>query len=83
MATLEIKTRRERNEWQRGGDIVFKTRRRWLRLALYYGDLPGSHIGFWRTRGGFSGALYGWNLRVGKRIVGPCLTMFVHTKRRA
>ena len=77
---LTVETRRERTEDQRGGDIVIRTRRRWLRLAVYYGTPPGSHIGFWRTRGGFSGSLRGWNLRVGKRYSGPCLTAFVHTK---
>lgn len=75
---MQIKTTHERNQWQRGGDIRFRTARRWLRLAAYYGEPPGSHIGFWRTR---YGSLSGWNLRLGKRIVGPCLTVFVHTKR--
>ncbi|MFG2059681.1 hypothetical protein ACGFI9_37285 [Micromonospora sp. NPDC048930] len=74
---LTVETRRERTEHQRGGDIVIRTRRRWLRLAVYYGTPPGSHIGFWRTKGH---GLRGWNLRLGKRYAGPCLTAFVHTK---
>lgn len=76
MEAVKIETRRERNQDQRGGDVVIQTRRRWLRLAVYLGTPPGSHIGFWRTRWG---GLRGWNLRVGKRYVGPCLTVFVHT----
>lgn len=76
---MKIETRGERNADQRGGDIRIETRRRWLRLAVYYGTPPGSRIGFWRTGGGFSGSLRGWNVRVGRRYVGPCLTVFVHT----
>ncbi|MFY1595464.1 hypothetical protein [Micromonospora sp. WMMD737] len=74
---MKIKARRERGVDQHGGDIVIKTTGRWLRLAVYYGTPPGSHIGFWRTR---YGTLRGWNLRLGKRYVGPCLTAFVHTR---
>ncbi|MCX5066631.1 hypothetical protein OOJ91_12155 [Micromonospora lupini] len=79
---MKIEARRERNDTQSGGDVVIRTGRRWLRLAAYYGTPPGSHIGFWRTRGGFSGGIHGWNLRVGKRYIGPCLTAFVHTRPR-
>ena len=52
--------------------------RRWVRVAAYYGSPPGSHIGFWRTR---AGTVHGWNLRIGKRYVGPCLTLLVHTRQ--
>jgi hypothetical protein len=73
---MKIETRGERNPSQIGGDIVVTVLRRWIRFAAYYGEPPGSHIGFWRTRWG---TLSGWNLRVGRRYVGPCLTVFVHT----
>jgi hypothetical protein len=51
-------------------------RGRWFRIALIYGTPPGSHIGYWRTR--WCG-LNGINLRVGRRYVGPCLTLMLHT----
>ncbi|MEU8023688.1 hypothetical protein AB0B88_15885 [Micromonospora haikouensis] len=81
---MNIRTRRENNTDQRGGDLRIETRRRWVRFALYYGTPPGSHIGFWRTRGRFSddSLLRGWNLRVGRRYLGPCLTLLVHTRAR-
>lgn len=78
---MKIEARPKRSVEQRGGDVIIRTGRRWLRLAAYYGSPPGSHIGFWRTRGGLSGSLRGWNLRIGKRYVGPCLTAFAHTRR--
>ena len=78
--SLTIKTSREQGKSQRGGDLVVETRRRWIRFAAYYGQPPGSHIGLWRTRSGFSGAMKGLNLRIGKRYVGPTLTVFVHTR---
>lgn len=62
---------------QRGGDCRFTIGKRWVRFAAYYGTPPGSHIGFWRTSGY---GLNGWNLRIGRRIAGPCLTLFIHTK---
>ena len=50
-------------------------RGRWWRTAAYYGDAPGSHMGFWRTD--YCG-LRGWNYRVGS--LARCLTVFVHTR---
>jgi hypothetical protein len=66
-----------RDYGQRGGDIVVETFGRWIRGALYVGTPPGSHIGLWRTRTGTVGGL---NLRVGRRYIGPCLTVFIHTR---
>lgn len=66
-------------EWcpdQKGGDLVVEVLGRWVRFALYVGTPPGSHIGLWRTNWGY---LKGVNLRIGKRYVGPCVTVFVHT----
>jgi hypothetical protein len=76
---LKVEANRERHVDNRGGDLVVLIGRRWIRFAAYYGTPPGSRIGLWRTR---AYGLYGLNLRVGKRITGPCLTTFVHTKRR-
>jgi hypothetical protein len=64
----------------RGGDLIVEMFGRWVRFALYVGSPPGSHIGFWRTRGGFTGEMQGLNLRIGRRYIGPCLTVFVHTR---
>lgn len=78
---MKITTSGEWSDEQRGGSIMFRSSRRWwIRLAAYYGRPPGSHIGLWRTR---VDPLYGLNLRIGKRYVGPCLTMFVHFRRAA
>lgn len=62
---------------QIGGDIKVETPRRWYRLAAYFGEAPGSHMGFWRTRTGFSGGLQGWNYRIG--TLHRCLTVLAHT----
>jgi hypothetical protein len=62
---------------QREAGVVFTTRRRWLRLFAAYGTPPGSHIGLWRTD---TGTVHGWNLRIGRRYVGPCLTLLTHTR---
>ena len=67
-------------EWhpdQKGVSITAEWPRRWLRFAAYYGQPPGSHIGVWRTDTGW---VHGWNLRVGRRIVGPTLTFLAHTR---
>jgi hypothetical protein len=56
-------------------DIHFTVRGRWWRTAAFYGDAPGSHMGFWRTD--YCG-LRGWNYRVGS--FARCLTVFVHTR---
>jgi hypothetical protein len=55
--------------------LVVTVGRLWLRGLLAYGNPPGSHIGVWRTSWG---GLRGLNVRVGRRIVGPCVTAFVH-----
>lgn len=56
-------------------NLRFTARRRWWRTAAYYGDAPGSHMGFWRTdhRG-----LKGWNYRIGS--LARCVTVLVHTR---
>jgi hypothetical protein len=59
--------------WQR--DIRAQTTSHMIRAFACYGTPTGSHIGFWYTR---SGAVRGVNLRIGRRYVGPCLTMLVH-----
>ncbi|MDJ0342250.1 hypothetical protein QMK19_03490 [Streptomyces sp. H10-C2] len=51
-------------------------RGRWFRVAAFYGDAPGSHMGFWRTS---TGTVRGWNYRVGK--VKRCVTVLAHTRR--
>jgi hypothetical protein len=76
-------TIRTSGQWVRGRvwpvdyDIVFEAFGRWVRFALYFGSPPGSHIGLWRTGWG---ELSGINLRIGRRYIGPCLTVFVHTR---
>lgn len=72
--TITIEARRD----SQGGDLVVIIGGwRRFRLGAYYGPPPGSHIGLWRTPG------LGWNLRVGKRYLGPCLTLLAHTRRLA
>lgn len=83
--TVTIKVRRERQPpgpglRNAGGDIKIEGSRRWVRLAAYWGEPPGSHIGLWHTD---TGTVHGWNLRIGRRYIGPCLTLFVHTRRVA
>lgn len=60
-----------------GVNVVLTTRGRWLRFAVFYGTPPGSHIGVWRTR---VDDLRGVNVRVGRRITGPTLTLLVHAR---
>src|SRR6185369_9357910 len=59
--------------------IVFQIGSRWIRLGVFYGTPPGSHIGFWRTQWA---DLRGLNLRIGRRYIGPCLGFLAHTRRR-
>lgn len=70
----------EHNTSQWGGDIRIVLFDRWWRAALYFGQPPGSHIGLWRTR---TDGLQGINLRVGHRYIGPCLTVFIHTRHQS
>lgn len=69
-------------EWhtdQKGCDVRMTSRRRgFWRFSVYWGTPPGSHIGLWRT---VTGDVRGLNLRVGRRITGPCLTLLTHWKR--
>ena len=74
---MRLEFGRERNDQQWGGDARISGSRRWVRLALYIGTPPGSHIGFWRTR---VADLRGWNLRIGRRYAGPTLTLMLHTR---
>jgi hypothetical protein len=60
-----------------GGDIRFYGRRRWVRLAVYWGVPPGSHIGLWRTD---TGTVHGWNLRIGWRHRST-IEGFCHTRK--
>lgn len=62
----------------RGAALVVRLFGRWVRLGVAVGSPPGSHIGFWRSRMG--SGMAGWNLRVGKRYIGPCVTAWVHTR---
>lgn len=75
---MTIKVSRDRHPDNRGGDVVVEAFGRWVRVALYVGTPPGSHIGIWRTSWG---ELKGLNVRVGRRYVGPCVTAFVHIHR--
>ncbi len=59
--------------WQR--DVRVETANHMARAFACYGTPPGSHIGLWFTR---AGTVRGINLRIGRRYVGPCLTMLVH-----
>lgn len=68
-----------RTSCQWGGDFRIVLFGYWLRLAMFYGQPPGSHIGLWRTR---FGTLRGLNLRIGRRYIGPCLTLFMHTRNQ-
>lgn len=54
----------------------------WGRVMLAYGAPPGSRIGVWITRGGFTGRLRGINVRVGRRYTGPCVTALAHFRRK-
>jgi hypothetical protein len=74
---VTVTFRRECARGNNGGDVVLETSRRWYRLAAYFGTPPGSHIGVWRTR---CDDLRGVNVRFGRRVAGPCLTVFVHTR---
>lgn len=58
-----------------GRQFEFAQRLGRLRVGAFYGSPPGSHIGLWRTN--YHG-LKGLNLRIGRRYVGPCLTVLVH-----
>lgn len=73
---LSRHARRLDDGWE--ADLRLTTRRRWYRVGAFYGTPPGSSIGLWRTRWG---TLRGLNLRIGRRYVGPCLTLLAHTKR--
>jgi hypothetical protein len=75
--TVSATFRTARHASQNEAEVVILTARRRLRLLGVYGTPPGSHIGLWRTR---TDDISGWNLRVGRRYVGPCLTVLAHTR---
>jgi hypothetical protein len=57
---------------------------RWVRLGLFYGDAPGSHMmgkhfAWWLTR---AYGMRGWNVRFGWWPK-PCATILLHTRRAA
>jgi hypothetical protein len=64
---------------QRWADLRLARHDRWVRAGVFYGTPPGSHIGLWRTR---VDDLRGWNLRIGCRYTGPCLTLLLHWRSR-
>lgn len=70
----------DREPSQREWKIVNRlAERRWrVRVFAAYGPPPGSHIGLWRTR---AGELRGVNMRIGRRIAGPCFTVLFHWRR--
>ncbi len=74
---IRVKTHAQRLPDGFESDLVLQTDGRWLRLGAFYGTPPGSHIGLWRTRWG---SVRGVNLRVGRRYIGPCLTLLIHTR---
>jgi hypothetical protein len=75
---VKIETSYRKVPTQHEAEIVLTTRRRWVRLFATYGEPPGSHIGLWHTN---TGTVHGWNLRIGRRYVGPCLTLLAHTRK--
>lgn len=75
MTTVTFRTARHTS--QNEAEIVILTTRRRIRLFGTYGTPPGSHIGLWRTN---IGDTSGWNLRVGRRYIGPCVTVLAHTR---
>lgn len=70
-----IRCRWDRHPCQTGGDIVVETSRRWVRIAGYFGEAPGSHMGLWHTD---TGRVHGWNYRIGS--IRRCLTLLAHTR---
>lgn len=75
----DLRTFRGRRELEAA--LVVETPARWLRLGLFYGEAPGSHMHdghftWWRTRlgGGFEGV----NVRAGTWPE-PCVTILAHT----
>ena len=74
---MDLEWHRDWTPEQKGGGVRLNLRRRWIRVAAYYGQPPGSHIGLWRTR---VDDLSGLNLRIGRRYIGPCVTALIHTR---
>jgi len=74
---VHVILRAARHASQSEAEVVIRTPHRRLRLLGVYGTPPGSHIGLWRTR---TGDTSGWNLRIGRRYVGPCITVLAHTR---
>lgn len=72
---IEGELRRVSDGWE--ANLTAKSRRRWVRLFACYGPPPGSRIGIWHTD---TGTVHGWNLRIGRRYIGPCLTLLTHTR---
>lgn len=65
-------------EWfdvQKGCGLRLTLPGRWFRVAAFFGQPPGSHMGFWRTR---AYGLRGWNYRVG--TFRHCLTVLLHIR---
>lgn len=63
-ARLSVEFDTGRHTDQTDVNLVIRTPRRW-------------HTD---TGGPFGGAVHGWNLRVGRRYTGPCLTLLAHTR---
>ena len=65
-------------EWsdvQIGAGLRVTVPGRWFRAAAFFGQAPGSHMGFWRTR---AYGLCGWNYRAG--TIRRCVTVLLHTR---
>ena len=69
---INLHARRLDDGWE--ATAVIEGPKRWRRLGAFWGPPPGSHIGLWRTNWG----VRGWNFRVGRRYIGPCLTLLAH-----
>lgn len=76
---MRVEARTGRTLGQSYGELVVRTRKRWLRFFVAYDDkAPWPRYGFWRTRGW---EVRGVNLRVGAKFPGPCVTVAVFWRR--
>ena len=73
---LHAEAGRHRRRAEFGGGIAVDLAGRWVRLAGFYGEAPGSHMGWWRTSLG--GGFHGLNYRAG-RWPYPVVTVLAHT----
>lgn len=59
---MRIELTRDWSAFHKGGDVRLTIGKHWFRLAAYFGEAPGTHMGLWRTR---TGTVTGWNYRAG------------------